>query len=579
MPALPPVVATLLADTKQFSAEMTKAEATMGRFGASSASAGARAAAFANKASTAIIGAGVVVGITALKMAGNYQQLVTAIQTGAGESAKNIGLITKGMQDMAGSVGQTPAELARGLYMIESAGYHGAQGLTVLKSAAQGAAVGSADMQTVASALTTVLHDYSLPVKDANSVTSALVETVASGKTHLQDLSTSLGKVIPVAASLGITFPQVAAAMAVQTNAGLSARFAASHLSTALLGLVAPSSKSIKVLNAVGLTTTDVKNALADPRKGLGYALTMIEDHIARQVPRGSANYVMALKDALGTTTAYQLAVMLTGKHLKEFNTDVGNIGRRMDSVKPQVQGFAAVQKDLNFQLKSLKASGESALISAGDWLLPKATAVARWANSLFSYFKEHPLVAKIASDTAIGLFAASVAYKLTKAMVGVWNSVKSLFAPAETAAQTATLMTPLEAIAANTAALVELQGGTAVRTGAVVAGAGAAEAGVAGAEVVGGMTIAGAALAAAGVVLPLAAAYALLHFTAPTGPGWKPASTGVPGSSGGPRGIPMTWTGTKWVPTYSFSGGHQTVTSSGTGPRGGKTHVTVRIR
>ena len=58
-------------------------------------------------------------------------------------------------------------------------------------------------MSTVADALTTAMHDYNIPTDKANSVTSALIQTVADGKTHLEDLAGSLGKVMPRARPSG----------------------------------------------------------------------------------------------------------------------------------------------------------------------------------------------------------------------------------------------------------------------------------------------------------------------------------------------------------------------------------------
>ena len=221
---LPPVVATLVADIKQYSAKMDEADRKMTQFGAASETTGSKVMGGLQKASTAIIGIGVAVAAYSVKAATNFQSLTTALVTGAGESEKNLKMVSDGILAMAGKVGQTPAQLAQGLYMIESAGYHGSAGLTVLQAAAEGAAVGSAQMETVANALTTAMHDFNIPVSKANNVTSALIETVASGKTHLQDLASSMGKVMPVASALGVSMQGVLGAMATMTNSGLSAR-------------------------------------------------------------------------------------------------------------------------------------------------------------------------------------------------------------------------------------------------------------------------------------------------------------------------------------------------------------------
>ena len=90
---------------------------------------------------------------------------------------------------MAGKVGVSADDLAKGMYLIESAGYHGADALKVLQASAEGAKVGMADQADVANALTTVLKDYHLSAADAAGVTGQMVAAVASGKMHMGDFA------------------------------------------------------------------------------------------------------------------------------------------------------------------------------------------------------------------------------------------------------------------------------------------------------------------------------------------------------------------------------------------------------
>ncbi|MGD0386774.1 MAG: hypothetical protein ABSB73_11650, partial [Solirubrobacteraceae bacterium] len=89
------------------------------------------------KIGLAALGAGAVLGGAAyegVKASADFQTAMTQLVTGAGEAQKNIGLVSQGILAMAPTVAQTPAELAKGMYLIESAGYHGAAGLSVLKA-------------------------------------------------------------------------------------------------------------------------------------------------------------------------------------------------------------------------------------------------------------------------------------------------------------------------------------------------------------------------------------------------------------------------------------------------------------
>jgi TP901 family phage tail tape measure protein len=380
------------------------------------------------------VGIGAAVSVYSVKAAADFQSSMTQLVTGAGESQKNIKAVSAGILNMAEQVGQTPAALASGMYLIESAGYHGAAGLKVLKASAEGAATGGAQMSTVADALTTAMHDYNIPADKANSVTSALIETVASGKTNLEALAGSLGKVMPQAAALGISFPNVTGAMATMTNAGLSARLASQHLSNTLLALSAPSTAAATAMGTVGLSSQQVKNALDGPG-GLGSAMQMIEQHVGSTFPAGSVAGVNAFKAIMGGATGYSTALMLTGANTKTFASDTQKIGGVLQGSGKSVQGFSKTQKDLDFQIKQVKAEIDVLAIKFGDALIPKLEAAGKMAIEVAKWFEKHKAAAAalaIAIGTVLAGAIAKYAYdsaksfmKSTKAMMSDLSALK----------------------------------------------------------------------------------------------------------------------------------------------------------
>ncbi len=179
----------------------------------------------------------VATGIKATHMAADFQTGLTSLVTGAGESQSNLKLVSDGILNIATSTGTSTKQLIAGMYMIESAGYHGADGLNVLKIAAEGAKVGNASLGVVANALTTVMSDYHMKSSQAASAMNGMIATVAAGKTTMTALSSAMGSVLPLASSLGLSFPQVAGAIAVMTNSGMTAQRASTNLANAIRSL------------------------------------------------------------------------------------------------------------------------------------------------------------------------------------------------------------------------------------------------------------------------------------------------------------------------------------------------------
>lgn len=114
---------------------------------------------FGSKAKMALLGVAVGTGL-AVKGAMDYQAETTRLVTSAGESAKNLGMVRQGMLALSAQTATSASDMASGMYLVESAGFHGAAGLTVLKAAAQGAKDEGADLATVSNAVTDVLVDF-----------------------------------------------------------------------------------------------------------------------------------------------------------------------------------------------------------------------------------------------------------------------------------------------------------------------------------------------------------------------------------------------------------------------------------
>ena len=322
----------------------------------------------------------------ATKAAGDFQNKMTGLVTGAGETRANIDLVSAGILEMAGQVGESASALADGMFMIESAGYHGAEGLAVLKAAAEGAKVGNADLGTVADAVTTVLKDYHMSASQAGDATNFLVSVVSQGKTHMQDLAGSLAAVLPFASALHIPLAQVGGALATMTSKGIPAADAATYLRFTMAALANETPKGAKALKEIGLTSEQVAKTLTT--KGLLPALQLIQQHLSKEFPKGGAAMFAALSNIVGGTRGLSAALQLTGLNLQDFMSATANVSNQIKNGKGQVIGWADVQKDMNFQVQAGQAAMESAGIKIGTKLLPPLT-------QLFA--KVVPLIPKLA--------------------------------------------------------------------------------------------------------------------------------------------------------------------------------------
>lgn len=235
-----------------------------------------------NKTLAAIPLLAVGAGLAATKMAADFQFSAERLVNAAGESRANLKLVSDGMLQLASDTGTSTKQIAAGMYMVESAGYHGAAGLTVMKAAAQGAKIENADLGVVSNALTTAMKDMHAPAAQAANVMSQMVAAVGQGKMTMDDLAGALHSVLPNATALGLSFPQVAGALATMTAQGVSADQAAQNLNHTIVKLAAPTAAMTTEMASYGLNAADLaknlgKNGLTGT---LDQVVKAITDHM-----------------------------------------------------------------------------------------------------------------------------------------------------------------------------------------------------------------------------------------------------------------------------------------------------------
>jgi TP901 family phage tail tape measure protein len=328
----------------------------------------------------ALTATGVGAAIALTKMGGDFQSMTTTLVTGAGESASNLGLIRQGLLDISNTVKLSTEQLTNGMYMIESAGYHGAAGLKVLQAAAEGAAVGGADMAQVADAVTSALNAYGLGADKATAITNTLVATVATGKMHMSDLASSLGAVLPAASAAHISLAELTGAIATMTMQGTPAADATTYLRMTILQLQNPSAKAVTALHDIGIKSTEVADTLT--HQGLVAALALVQDHLSKKFPQGGAAATSTLADIVGGTKSMQAALELAGPHLGTFRDNVASIGDAVKQGGDKVRGWDLVQEDFNQQLAEMEQRAKSAAIGLGMNLLPAASAALSWIGT-----------------------------------------------------------------------------------------------------------------------------------------------------------------------------------------------------
>jgi TP901 family phage tail tape measure protein len=351
-------------------AGLAKAEAEIKGFGDSTSKSGAKAAGGFNvvgMASLAIAGGVAAIGVESVKSASQFQSSMELIQTQAGASSAEVASMTQGILALAPTVGIGPDALAQGLYHVESAGLRGAKALENLKVAAEGAKVGHADLESVTNALIAANQSGVAGITSMAGAMGTLNAIVGAGNMRMQDLTDAMGTgVLSTAKNYGVTIQSVGAALASMTDQGIPAIDAATRLNSAMRLMAAPTSKAVKELKSIGLSSTQLATDMRSPG-GMLTAITDLKTHL----------------DKSGLSLTQQAALIagaFGGKQSGAILTLIGNVGllkQKTDAVAAGAGAFGAAwtatEATTAEEGAKLSASIDTISTSIGVGLLPAA--------------------------------------------------------------------------------------------------------------------------------------------------------------------------------------------------------------
>lgn len=364
----------------------------------------------------------IAVGAKSTEMATQFQSSTTRLATSAGESYSALSKVGTGMLNMAGQVGIGAKQLSDGMYTVESAGYHGADGLKVLKAAAEGAKDENADLGTVSNAVTDVLVDYHQKASSAADVTSKLVTAVSYGKTSFQDLSASMHSVLPLASAMHLNLSDVLGVLSQMTAHGVSADQATQNMANTMRHLAAPTNTMKAAFANLGITTEQVQKSLST--NGLAGTLQFLSQTAQKAGKEGTPQYTAALAKLLGSAQGLNVALMTTGENSKNTQAAIAGIGKASADSQGQVAGFAETQKTLKQQEDELSASVGSLMVELGQKLLPVLTTV---TGFLAAHGKTVQIVAEAVGVLLASLASFALVMKTVAMVTKLWTAAQWL--------------------------------------------------------------------------------------------------------------------------------------------------------
>lgn len=350
-----------------------------------------------------------------------FEAAIAKVATIADTSSMSLEEIQTRIITLSGETGKSAASLSEAVYSAISAGVDTASAVEFVEKATRLAAGGFTEAETAVDVLTTALNAYGLSVEETERISDILITTQNLGKTTVDQLAQSVGKVIPLASAYNVEMDNLGAAYAVLTAGGVATAEAGTYLKAMLTELGDSGStvagvlrdqtgKSFSALMAGGASLGDVLAILGDSVDGDSTAFNELWSSTEAGVGalsifgRGAENFngvLSSMQDSAGATaSAYSTMADTTEFAHQRMTTAVENLK-------------IAIGTELNPALETLYSTGASAFEWATDFVQENP-----WVVSAIT-----ALVAGI-STLAVGLTIAANAANIATIATAAWNAV-----------------------------------------------------------------------------------------------------------------------------------------------------------
>lgn len=299
----------------------------------------------------------IVAGMTvATKAAGDFQyrfaKVASIVVANGDKSAGSLANLQKSIKNAAAETGIAADKYSELVYQAISANVSAKNSIKAVSDAHKLAVAGFTSDSAALDILTTVTNAYGKSAGSISHISDVLIQTQNRGKVTVDQLASSMGKVIPTAKSMNVSFEDLGAQYALLTQRGIKSKQATTYINSMINELGKGGSKVSKILKD---ETGKSFSELTKSGKSVGDVLQTIKNHCDKTGQSfhdlwGNVNSSKAAESLADGAQAYN-------KYLGEIRNGNGTTQKAFDTIADTFPK----------KLAKLKGSLKNALIGLGD--------------------------------------------------------------------------------------------------------------------------------------------------------------------------------------------------------------------
>ncbi len=298
--------------------------------------------------------------VECVRESANFESAMSNIETVVGKGNDSfLAQLANDVKSLSKTMPFSQTELAGTLYDIISYGVPAADAMDLLKTSAETAVGGFADVNDTFKLFGSIIKGYGLEWDDATEVADKMFFVAGRGASTISELASSIGGVVPFAKNLGVTLNEVYAVMSTLPGVTGTTSEAATQLTSVMVAMMDPAAKMKRAFNDLGVASGQ---ELITKMGGLQGALMALEKY-AKQ-------HNMAIGEMLGRKEAQLAFFNLVGTQAGEYANNLKDVATATDLAQA---AFAVKSADMTNQWKMLMNEIKLLMSGIGDAAVPLA--------------------------------------------------------------------------------------------------------------------------------------------------------------------------------------------------------------
>lgn len=323
----------------------------------------------ASATSAAALGASV-------KLASDYTDAVAKVGTVADLQSVSLEKLRDDMLQLSTETGRGAGEIADATHQAISASVDTADAVSFVGTSVGLAKAGFLETADAVDVLTTIINAYGLEASDAGRLSDILIQTQNDGKTTVNELSQSMGQVIPLASAYGVNIENLAASYAQLTKNGVATAQAGTYLKSMLNELGDSGSDVGEILKS---KTGKSFGQLMNDGMSLGDVLGILNDSV-----NGDSE---ALAGLWSSSEAGTGALSILSSGVGAFNDELGNMQDSTGNVADALETLSTPSAKAQESLNAVKNAGIELGSAALEAIAPLLEQLAETVKSLTERF------------------------------------------------------------------------------------------------------------------------------------------------------------------------------------------------